>query len=126
MKPELNEAIKSLLPLEELTDDALIELVKERKQVVRIRQQEVTAVENVLAERKQLRQEQHANLTLENAPYFLPFIEHGRTSCNDENVSNAYIDNGDLPRCTRCYIIESIRFKSWGTRIKIRISLDTQ
>lgn len=126
MKPELNEAIKSVLPLEELTDDELVELAKERKQVVRAKQQEVTVVENILSTREQLRQKKRANFTLENAPYFLPFIEHGRISCNDENVSNAYIDNGDLPRCTRCYIIEAIKYKTWDTNIKIQISLNTQ
>jgi len=37
-------------------------------------------------------------------------VEHGRTSCSDEDANNGYeSSSGDWPRCTRCLLLDVVR-----------------
>lgn len=42
------------------------------------------------------------------AKSLLPFMEHSRTSCSDENPSNGYTTagRGGAPRCKKCFLMQ--------------------
>lgn len=74
-----------------------------RKQALIEGERKVRAEKNT-----KLFQEVPAGMTFKDV--LLSFVEHGRTSCSDENPSNAHVNEAGYPRCNRCALL---KFGSW-------------
>lgn len=42
----------------------------------------------------------------EHADIILPLLEHNRSSCSDEDVSNGYSEFTKYARCNKCHLLE--------------------
>lgn len=63
-------------------------------------------------------QEVPAGMTFKDV--LLSFVAHGRTSCSDENPSNAHANEAGYPRCNRCALL---KFESWDVEL-VEVTVD--
>lgn len=72
--------------------------------------------EKIKEERKQILIQKNSvkmKYLRENRDVLLSLIEHDRTSCSDDNVSNGYSYSSGHYRCAKCYLIELLN-GDWG------------
>lgn len=57
----------------------------------------------------------------------LQHIKHDRTSCNDDNPCNGYIESKGYARCNKCHLIEVLRDHDLGVHnfsVNINVALE--
>jgi chorismate mutase len=74
------------------------------------------------AEQKAAKARQAARLTKEIIDILTP--EHERTSCSDENQSNAYRNEMGYPRCARCYLLCRMEYGETLASVRERVNVE--
>lgn len=57
--------------------------------------------------------------------------EHSRTSCSDDNLSNAFAGSSIdgiiyFPRCYRCFLMDNIGYDTINLEFKVSFSVDLE
>ena len=90
-----NQENRKMTDLTKMTDEELLAL-----------QRDAQAERNKRAEERRLSVEQGV---FDRLDAYLEVIGHGRTSCSDEDPSNAYPNDHGVPRCVRCALLYAKR-----------------
>ena len=99
-----------------MKSEALVELENKRREALELAgrlQEEANIIRRNVGRENNLR-----ILAVRNE--LLPLIEHGRSSCSDDNTSNGW--SGDRCRCKKCALIELDEYSDYT----ISISLDVE
>lgn len=59
----------------------------------------------------------------DNKGVLLSLMEHGRTSCSDENPVNGYFNEHGVPRCNKCALIKLESYSLGDVEITVDISV---
>jgi hypothetical protein len=52
------------------------------------------------------------NCVLMNIGDFLEWMEHTKTSCNDDDLNNSWLHPNGYPACRRCFLLNQLAFKT--------------